>query len=615
MGACIASLRMLGWVPAKLNWWHDETGQVWALDEQEGLHEFREVLAKSAAKVLWARSAQQSWNGGGLQRGPATDIMQKHFRKVQSKDPDKANRLLRLWAGGFWDAHRKGLAYQVDDLCEVCKRRRGSAFHYFWMCMPHVTAEQGSSEDTDHLAALAKEQYLTLPCRWMRGVLLEDALRLHSRPKESQEFWRVGRWPKEFPAGGALCVDGSGGRFGATPRLRRVGWAVVLVAPGGAGALETVAAVYGPLAAEQVHQTVPRAEIFAATVAFQVVLSKNWLDVAIYSDHKAVVDMLQRGSWRKKSRNTAPLAMLLRKADQARAKVIKVPSHVDKKADKLAKHMDLPDVAFVGNEVADLFAGKGAEMHQAEQMEKQHYDEDLAKWKLVCERMDSLVCRVYDHREEQRRAEADGSQEEARSGTQPEEADGVRPIRVGSGAVVKPGFGSIAAQSRHRIRVTRNGISCIRCWACCNGSEAIKAKFMESSCPFAEHAMGWWCFHATHAMRYDIRNVDVVCMQCGIGSADRKRASGQCTGRQDPKPFESSDHAAEGLEFEGEVGTAPAGAAPEQGQGDEVGQVQTGPGVGAAQQACVQGQAAAAAHALFDDPDADPFEFLGEEED
>ena len=143
----------------------------------------------------------------------------------------------------------------------------------------------------------------------------------------------------------------------------------------------------------------------------------------------------------------------------------------------------------------------------------------------------------------------------------------------------------------------------------------MKAKLMESSCPLAEHTMGWWCFHVTHAMRYDIRNIDFVCMKCGIGSADRKRAGGQCTGRQDPRPFECGEHDADGLEFEGEVGNAPARAEPEQGQGDEVGQAQARPGTGAAQQACVQVQAAAAAHALFDDPDADPFEFLGEEED
>ena len=105
-----------------------------------------------------------------------------------------------------------------------------------------------------------------------------------------------------------------------------------------AGPLTVVVAVFGPLTGQQSEQAVPRAEIVAMTIALRLVCAKSWYDVSIYSDHKAVVDVVARSSSPVNSDNNFLWKTMLSDAEAAkvfRVAVRKVPSHVDQDITKL----------------------------------------------------------------------------------------------------------------------------------------------------------------------------------------------------------------------------------------------------------------------------------------
>ena len=154
--------------------------------------------------------------------------------------------------------------------------------------------------------------------------------------------------------------DGSGGAHGRDPRLRRAGWSwVILRGDGG-----VIGSTSGGLAGDEA-QTVPRAELYAATHFLANVTVAAGVEVELHVDNKYVVDTMQAlaAGWRP---NTSTLhgdlwALAARHAEQltsGRIKIVKIKSHLSAAE---AKDRGYKHLGWKANDVADKLADEAAD--------------------------------------------------------------------------------------------------------------------------------------------------------------------------------------------------------------------------------------------------------------
>ena len=164
----------------------------------------------------------------------------------------------------------------------------------------------------------------------------------------------------------SIATDASGGIHTATPKLRRVGWGWVAICN---KTYKILMARYGRLPGDR--QTVQRGEVYAIIDAVATLIESAMRPINVYTDHLAIINATAADAdtaWIQKQ-NGDMWEQLLSGIRGTSWKVIKVPAHIfDKNKSTEASRIrtllsnpDLPDVAYIGNALADLYAGWGAE--------------------------------------------------------------------------------------------------------------------------------------------------------------------------------------------------------------------------------------------------------------
>ena len=266
--------------------------------------------------------------------------------------------------------------------CQRCGKDEEDAWHRYYECPDNEDTswqsecQQKWMQKSSWLGEYAVRCRARQPaCLWQRGILPYNSAGRLAEDLEKEEFgrWKSSVWRCKPAGGGVLFTDGSGGEARHLPMpLRRVG--------AGAASFEVRQDSEGEqqlhsenfiLAASRVpgKQTVPRAEVFAATTGVE---SQTWqLPGQTFSswgvDAKYVLNGFSSGGGARKSRfgrsfgagaNEDLWQDLL--SGQAAARVPKphwVKSHCTL-AD--VKNGRLPFIDYFGNALADAAAGVAA---------------------------------------------------------------------------------------------------------------------------------------------------------------------------------------------------------------------------------------------------------------
>ena len=230
--------------------------------------------------------------------------------------------------------------------------------HVFWAC-PHndtLALTDPHIEDSQrHIPeATLDAQY---PCFWLRG-LLPTSLVKPATPTPTlctlqlvngaQQPPTAGQWPS-----GTYYTDGSGGKYGSIPLLRRCGVGIATLMP-----REFTFAWGAFIALPGPSQTVPRAELFA--IAAVVALATPHAQLTFVVDAKIVYDGITHRT------TTGELAdlwthlwkLVTDKGLTVHARWVK--SHIDKHPDAFTQFPQLTARDVVGNSCADALADRGA---------------------------------------------------------------------------------------------------------------------------------------------------------------------------------------------------------------------------------------------------------------
>ena len=238
--------------------------------------------------------------------------------------------------------------------------------HRSYGCEANSDIQDERVQRTQGLVREAEEGAEACPALWLRGLLPAEWVFEHPEADGQgwQRRWGVLAFEAPFDASGAGLVyagsDGSGGEHGRDPRLRRVGWGLVLLASN----LKPIGACCGTL--EAGPHTVPRAELRAFV---ELAAATKGGQIHAFSDCKHVQEgaqvVLEKGTLPPGRRGgylpNPDLWVRLLSAAEGRAgslQVLKVKSHL---TPSQFASTGLPPAAFLCNELADSLAGRAAE--------------------------------------------------------------------------------------------------------------------------------------------------------------------------------------------------------------------------------------------------------------
>ncbi|CAE8642448.1 unnamed protein product, partial [Polarella glacialis] len=162
--------------------------------------------------------------------------------------------------------------------CPKCGALGKATFeHEVWECNFTKSLPDIRITSTNNLCSDAVKGVDELPCFWLRGLVPWSWTfgRASEHITDSTVFghgpWVTGKW--DLPPGACAGTDGSGGPRGNDPRMRRVGWGVVVST---FDCFTPIAWASGPA---DVVQTVPRAEL-TALLSHVDLWTKLWEDIA-----------------------------------------------------------------------------------------------------------------------------------------------------------------------------------------------------------------------------------------------------------------------------------------------------------------------------------------------
>ena len=351
--ATLLTLRRIGWSLSGPRAFKTDLGKVLDLMEvsprvvraeiEEGLRRWQ--VRRASQKLTGASSTDYS-----LLRS----VIQGKFADITGVvDETMRGALRRLTSGGLWTRQQLcAVGRALSELCWHCLRQADTPSHRWWRCVGTKVARQAHAE----ASALAET---------VSDAVLDGPLFAYGQPilYEFDQEWVFGQDIFEegnLDAGfcGHVFLDGSG-YMPTEPRLRRCGWAVVLLLRDGKWDMERV--IYGPL--PEKPQTVPHSEHYALALAIDRIVG----DTTIYTDCQSVVDYDRLGLAATSSK--LPFAGLWRRILARRAHlelqgitvtIVKVLAHQD--PDAMVPGSDL-QFATVGNAIADQWAKKGALTH------------------------------------------------------------------------------------------------------------------------------------------------------------------------------------------------------------------------------------------------------------
>jgi hypothetical protein len=391
LGATVATLLDLGWVPLRPGEWVDELGDTWNFTcRLVALGELKTRVLEASAAKLWA-SAVNGRHGADLAEGAclaAATMLAKEYSRA--KDYSSKNMLTTVLTGGSWTAPRiasSGKAGSVQAQCYRCGSRGITDWHVYWECptlagerhpdiiaSAHLVPEakqarDASKETTFWLRGLARKGLTHFDIRGGHEVfcIRFDPLGTVTHCTKFCSWQQCIAANREFLTQAVLhaYTDGSGGKGTSDRRYRTCGWGVVFML----NHFTPLIAFCGELPGLQ--QTVPRAELAAAEFAVKIITSEDPLPfdrtLELHADCSLVCRGLEKGEGHCLASPTlasawGPLWAALRASGGALCiKPVKVRAHSDKT--RAAFQQQEPHHTF-GNMVADTLAGRGAAMHE-----------------------------------------------------------------------------------------------------------------------------------------------------------------------------------------------------------------------------------------------------------
>ena len=121
MGAIIAVLNDLGWIPLSMFFWLDREGSLWGYKAKSTLLARKEAMRRDIESDIW-RQASKHHHGAGLEQGCDMTVARKHPNHLKQKgDNRSAGLLTTILAAGMRPATRKMQAGLLQDhACAKC---------------------------------------------------------------------------------------------------------------------------------------------------------------------------------------------------------------------------------------------------------------------------------------------------------------------------------------------------------------------------------------------------------------------------------------------------------------------------------------------------------------
>ena len=87
-----------------------------------------------------------------------------------------------LLAGGIWLPARVAQAGLGEDggVCPRCSASAATDFHVYWECPANAAIDDEGVRNTEYLATQAAQGLLDRPCLWLRGLVPESCVVVHS---------------------------------------------------------------------------------------------------------------------------------------------------------------------------------------------------------------------------------------------------------------------------------------------------------------------------------------------------------------------------------------------------------------------------------------------------
>ena len=355
---------------------------------KQGKHDIAGALVCAATAAAWTRQriADLPKNHDTVQQ-PDTQPVDPAPRVVIAEELSESQREFREWedslasgaAAASLNANPRDPCVVASDkryhdpeaiTCKRCGKAPETDYHRTWEC--DANRKLKACKKSANLIQKAKFAHEALPCLWLRGIVPATwTTDLIPSPPETADPVAEDLGASFGPSGKLVtgsndrllgCGDGSGGKKSADPRLRRAGWAWVLLKNHRAESASDIIYTKTSVLPGK-RQTVNRSEL-AALVDFVASTEGPATFVTDSSYVMTGVSKIRRSSLKGKGAKHkfnadlwADLTALLRGRDLC---VEKVESHLDVDDDSNWAGI-FPKSWVLGNTWADLFAGGAAD--------------------------------------------------------------------------------------------------------------------------------------------------------------------------------------------------------------------------------------------------------------
>ena len=337
LAALIATLTWFGWDVRCMDAWHSPDDVV-VRPFAAHADEVSRIVIPGVRSFLWTRAAQH-YLGGGLQQG-VHDVSFHASAALRRYDPGAAGTLECIMVGGLWHPDRVAAHFDTSPACPRCGAAHADPFHNFWQCPDNARVDDNAVALSDFLSPLADP---LVPGLWCRGLLPVGLGTPLTAPPIAMHLRKFGQCPASWPSG-LYCTDGSGGRFGSYPSLRRCGVGVAHVVAG--------RVVFGACSPLWGPQSVPRAELAAVLVV--ALFAAPGASIALAIDSRITCDGVNGGGRHANSDMWALIdAQVCKKGLVLSARWVK--SHLDAAPAKVRGY-SFPVAHIIGNSAADHFA-------------------------------------------------------------------------------------------------------------------------------------------------------------------------------------------------------------------------------------------------------------------
>ena len=360
ISATICVLSDLKWEPMRADLWKDPQGVIFALRGAFHFHpgkqryvaqhaECSNAIKRDALNLVWDGRDVSDNNKGPSGAYDVHTVKSLHAFLLKKDRRDLAGALQMGVCDGVPDQSKlfdKGLV--ASPLCLRCKELPDSPKHRLWECSANLCSQEVAIKATQRLARLVEDDNAMF---WNRGLI---AFAMYPRLPEVD-------WSRDFWCGNLDLLsqttlfysDGSGGSESSDPLLRRCGWSFVGLVDGHM-VLGKGGGLVGP------KQTVPRAELYALLQIAKSRPAGTACHVGV--DFKYLVDGVRSSRASHAAGENGDLwdeYFSLVDSNNLSVQLFKVKSHLGY-ADIVLGKISTTD--FLGNEGADAFAKRGAEL-------------------------------------------------------------------------------------------------------------------------------------------------------------------------------------------------------------------------------------------------------------